>query len=109
MYFFTLFILLIWFNAESYLCVKYFLQNSASSSIHMKKKITHTESIFIDYNIISNLDLTSLKTVSLKDKGSIFLEDGKKILINNDLSVKTQSNQIQCASATFTNELNKTG
>jgi len=108
-YFFKFFVLLIWFNTESYLCNKHFLKHKEFSSNHIRKKLTNKERVFIDYNIISNLDLNSLYSGSLKDKGSVFLEDGKKILMKNDIATKAEKNQILCASATFTNELNKTG
>jgi len=75
----------------------------------VKNKANDDSKSYIDYNILSNLDLKSLESTDLKNEGSILLEDVSKIVLKNQFTPEKQSNQILCASAKYSNDLNKTG
>ena len=103
------FMLLLFINLNGYLSFRYNLQNNKLSSKFEKKTLDIEEIPYLDFNILSKLDTNSINSSNLMDEASILLEDNIKIILNDKFSPDIQSNQILCASAKYTDDLNKTG
>ena len=95
--------------SRSFLCWRNLKQNLLDNSNLEQNKTNDDSTSYIDYTILSNLDIKSLESTDLKTEGCILLEGESKIVLKDQFTPEKLSNQILCASAKYSNDLNKTG